>query len=86
MTPHWNPCDFAELGDHFVNRSHFIRHLLKLAEREGLRAVGKRFLRLTVHFDHQAIGPNRNAGACKGRDHEPTRIFFGSGDFDSSCI
>ena len=63
------PWNLAELADHFVNRPHFIRHLLKLIEREGLRAVRKRFLRFTVHFDHQAIGSDSNAGAGERCDH-----------------
>ena len=30
-----------------MDRAHFVRHLLELVEREGLRTIGKRFFRLS---------------------------------------
>ena len=52
-----------------MDRAHFVRHLLELVEREGLRAIRKRFFRLGMHFNHQSIGADRNSGARQRGDH-----------------
>src|SRR5438105_15669060 len=58
-----------KLTDHIMYRAHFVRHLLELVEREGLRAIGKRFFRFAMHFDHQTIGADRNSGTSQRRNH-----------------
>ena len=49
-----------------MDRAYFVRHLLELVEREGLRPIGKRFFRLAMHFNHQTICADRNSGTHNG--------------------
>ncbi len=72
-----NDCDAAEGGGHGLgdgpadggsDDAQLGHEFFKLIEEERLRAVGKRVLRIVVHFEEQAVGACGNRGARHGRN------------------